>query len=315
MNDLVSVIIPIYNVEKYIDECIESVIQQTYKNIEIILIDDGSKDKCGKICDAYMRQDKRIKVIHKENGGLSDARNKGLDVATGKYITFIDSDDYISKYYIERLLTVLKKENADIVQTDKTMQKTDFKIIGNKFECKIFSRDEALRSLWNFGDIEVYAWGKLYKKELWNMIRFPIGRINEDACTTYKVIYKSKKIAAIKDALYFYRKNEESIMGKKFYMERFDIFKVPDEIVDFLGEEEKMFEREILYYKFRVGINLINCSMESQDNSIKIKRDEIIKWIRGLSLNIYGLDFKYKLMLLGIKLCPKLYLEFVKRNS
>ena len=113
-NELISIVIPIYNVEKYIEKCLDSVIKQTYKNIEIILVDDGSPDNCGKICDSYANNDKRIQVIHKENGGLSDARNVGIERANGKYITFVDSDDYIELDYIEYLYTLIKKYNTKI---------------------------------------------------------------------------------------------------------------------------------------------------------------------------------------------------------
>ena len=114
MEDLITIVVPVYKVEKYIDRCVTSILNQTYKNLQIILVDDGSPDNCGKICDEYAKKDNRIEVIHKENGGLSDARNAGINIAKGKYIAFVDSDDYVSNDYIEYMYKILKKENAKI---------------------------------------------------------------------------------------------------------------------------------------------------------------------------------------------------------
>lgn len=197
MEELISVIVPIYNVEKYLNKCIESIINQSYSNLEIILVDDGSKDSSGIMCDSYILKDKRIKVIHKENGGLSDARNVGLDKAKGEYIVFIDSDDWIDEKMIEILYNIIKKNNSDISICDYFLayneeiqtQKEDIEIIN-------LSNIEALKTIYDkdLGVCMIVAWNKLYKRNLFkDDIRYPYGKIHEDEFTTYKLLYKAKK--------------------------------------------------------------------------------------------------------------------------
>ena len=232
----ISVIVPIYNVEKYLPICIESIINQTYKNLEIILVNDGSTDNCRKICDKYARKDNRIKVIHKENGGLSDARNVGMEYATGDYIYFIDSDDYIDIKTIEILYKNLKKYNADIsmsrfIRTNNNNFRSD---LSNE-KIKLYSNVESLNMLYNkeFTFHENYAlficaWNKLYKKELLEGIQYPIGKLYEDGATTYKILYKASLIVCSSLQLYYYYQREESISRKKFDETRFhrmDAFK------------------------------------------------------------------------------------------
>ena len=208
MKDLISVIIPVYNVEKYIEKCIYSVINQTYKNIEIILVDDGSTDISGKICDDFEKKDYRIKVIHKKNGGLSDARNVGIDVSTGKYIVFIDSDDYVDKKHIEYLYNMITKNNADIsicqfniVYENSDIQITDFT---KKDTIKIFDNKKALETMLYNKKFCNSACTKMYKKELFDDIRFPIGKLYEDLGTTYKLIEKTTKVVLGQRTTYNY---------------------------------------------------------------------------------------------------------------
>lgn len=218
MNELITVIVPVYKVEPYICRCIDSILLQTYKNLEIILIDDGSPDRCGQICDEYANIDKRIKVIHKQNGGLSDARNTGLEISTGNYISFVDSDDWIHEKYIEKLYKILRETNSDIsvcnfIETSKENVELDIA----KEDIYEFSNIEALEQITDkLGTQMVVAWGKLYKKDLFENIRFPYGRIHEDDFTTYKLIYKTKKIALTKAQLIYYWKREDSITGSGY---------------------------------------------------------------------------------------------------
>ena len=197
----ISVIVPIYKVEKYIHRCIDSIINQTYKNLEIILVDDGSPDSCPRICDEYAKKDKRIKVIHKENGGLSDARNKGVDIATGDYIAFVDSDDYIHPNMYEVLIYELEKNNSDIalckykIVYEKSKIKTE---IDGKFEVYSLNNLQALDSMYGKDGVDfIVAWNKLYKKDLFNKIRYPVGKIHEDEYTTYKLLFASKNVIYI----------------------------------------------------------------------------------------------------------------------
>ena len=176
-NDLISIIIPVYNVEKYINKCLESVINQTYRNLEIILVDDGSEDKSGKICEEISIKDNRIRVIHKENGGLSDARNIGLDNSNGEYIAFIDSDDFIERDMIEFLYYNINKYDADISICSNYIFDEEECIDNSTKEIKVYNRLEILKEVLLDEKIRSYAWNKMYKRDLFYNIIFPKGRV------------------------------------------------------------------------------------------------------------------------------------------
>ncbi len=222
----VSIIVPIYNVEKYLKECLDSIINQTYKNIEILLINDGSPDNSKKIMEYYKKKDDRILCYYKENGGLSDARNFGLDKATGNYITFVDSDDYIDRNYIEKLYNQIKKDNSKISQcgfydiTDKgnILKSTFYKTIK-----KINKLDYIYQTYDKYNGENVVTWNKMYDKSIFDDIRFPYGKIHEDEFVIHKIIDKVDFISIVNEPLYYYRKNENSIMGKKYSIKRLDI--------------------------------------------------------------------------------------------
>lgn len=213
---LISIIIPIYKVETYLRQCLDSIVNQTYTHLEIILVDDGSPDNCPQICDEYAAKDKRIVVIHKENGGLSDARNTGLDICKGEYISFVDSDDWVETNYIEKLLLTLTNMQADMAISNHRQELTNGTFVyrsSQKEEC--LDKLEALNILVTKPPIQfVLAWGKLYKKELFFNLRFPKGKINEDQWTSYILFFLSKKIACTNAVLYHYIKRDDSIMGK-----------------------------------------------------------------------------------------------------
>lgn len=218
-NDLISVIVPIYNVEKYLNKCINSIIEQTYQNIEIILVDDGSNDSSEKICDEYAKKDKRVKVIHKKNGGVSEARNFGIENSNGKYIAFIDSDDYITNDYIEYLYRILKENKADIsccnfeyVYSDKENKKID----NQQDNVYIYNQLEALKELLYQRNIDTSLWGKLIKKDLFDNLKFPCGEIYEDFAVFYKILLKIEKIIYSNIKKYFYMQREKSILSTNF---------------------------------------------------------------------------------------------------
>ena len=217
MQELVTVIIPVYKVENYIDRCMESVLAQSHENLEIILVDDGSPDECGEICDKYARMDKRVSVIHKTNGGLSSARNAALDVMKGKWVVCIDSDDYVHKDYVKRLYEAATSNNADISICSHYQEKEDKLSITGRIidEVKIYDNMEALFRLVEDDEIKSYAWGKLYKAELFEGVRYPDGRNYEDIATTYYLFDKAKKIVKIPDYLYFYIIRDDSISFNK----------------------------------------------------------------------------------------------------
>ena len=210
--DLISVIVPVYNIERYVERCLKSIIKQTYENVEIILVDDGSKDKSGEICDRYAEENKRIKVIHQKNQGLSAARNKGIEIATGKYIAFIDGDDYIHKQFIEILYRELIDKNADIVscdfeRVDENRTVEDGSIL--KYDYLTFTGEEAFKARWT---IYVMAWNKLYRKELFDTCRYPVGKIHEDEYIFHELMYQCKTVIHICACLYYYVIREGSII-------------------------------------------------------------------------------------------------------
>ncbi len=236
----ISIIVPVYNVESYLPKCINSLINQTYKNIEIILVDDGSSDNSGHICDKFAKEDKRVKVIHKENGGLSDARNKGIEIAKGSYITFIDSDDYVSPKYCEILYGLLKKYNADIAISDyQTFTEKDVILEQIINEEIVMDSKKALANLYDKDyDIAMrVAWGKLYKINLFDKIRYPKGKINEDEFVIHYLYDMAKKVVLTKSKLYYYLQRESSIMGKTFSLKRLDALEALKDRIDFFDKK------------------------------------------------------------------------------
>lgn len=224
MDSLVSIIVPIFNVEKYLIRCIESIVNQTYSNLEIILVDDGSPDNCPQICDEWANKDSRIKVIHKENGGLSDARNAGIELATGEYISFIDSDDYVDLRFIELLLQTMLQENSDIVECKvvKFFENGAYETTSDDLATKDFSAEEALSALIDDKELHQYVWNKFYKASLVDDILFPIGKYHEDEFWTHQVFGRAQKVIKINKSLYYYFQRNDSIMGLSYNMSRLD---------------------------------------------------------------------------------------------
>lgn len=213
MNERISVIVPIYKVEKYLRKCVDSIIGQTHKNLEIILVDDGSPDNCGAICDAYAAKDSRIKVIHKQNGGLSDARNAGLDIMTGAYVGFVDSDDWIEPEMYEKLLKNMKYFQADISfggvsdDLEKDGVVTTVKVSDYGSEPFSESSTDAMKRYF-LGSWA--AWDKLYKASLFDNIRYPKGEINEDEAIVLHLLDQCRKVCYTNVVLYHYMKRENS---------------------------------------------------------------------------------------------------------
>lgn len=214
---LVSIIVPIYKVEPYLRQCLDSIVNQTYTNLEIILVDDGSPDGCPQICDEYAARDKRIVVIHKENGGLSDARNAGLDICKGEYISFVDSDDWIVENCIELMVGLSQQKKFDIILSAHYNTFDDNHIELHPSPCPFGPMDShtILFNLckYNCTDLQSIC-GKLYKRDLLNNIRFPIGKLYEDMYTNFLVFIKSTKNIYLQEPLYVYRLHRDSIMGK-----------------------------------------------------------------------------------------------------
>lgn len=211
---LISIIVPVYNIRDYVEKCICSLIQQTYHNLEIILVDDGSTDGSGEICDQYSKRDARIRVYHKKNGGLSDARNYGLDRMTGMYLAFVDGDDWVHPQMYEVLLAVMQREQAQLVSCDYEKEDPFFAekpIDIKEIKYNIFSKEQVIA---NLGIPRIVAWNKLYRAELFDSIRYPYGKLHEDEYVIHEIIWQCKKIVFIEQAMYFYTSRETSIVAR-----------------------------------------------------------------------------------------------------
>lgn len=231
MSELISIIIPVYNTDKYLERCLYTVLHQTYTNIEVILIDDGSTDRSGIICDQWKDKDERIITIHKKNGGLSDARNYGLRIAKGNYVSFVDSDDFVDRRFIEILYGLITSTGCSIAAVG--YQKVDQgDVIQNHSyhatETEIIYRDEAIRCLLKNQKIYDYAWNKLYNRRLFETIHYPAGRVMEDLGTTYRLFGEAERIAYNPCKLYYYSQRPDSILhvsGEKLYEDKYALSK------------------------------------------------------------------------------------------
>ncbi|SHH68403.1 glycosyltransferase family 2 protein [Clostridium grantii] len=214
MNPKISIIVPVYKVEPYIHKCVDSILAQTFTNFELILVDDGSPDNCGKICDDYEQKDCRVKVIHKENGGQATARNAALDIARGDYIGFVDSDDWIEPDMYELLYGMCTKNNCEISSCTMNIYYKDKMIINGTHPLTIHNKSQAMEAIIKGDLYDEVVWTKLFKRELLEGMRFPVGIMYEDTAFTYKVIHKVGKVCCIGAPKYNYLKHDNSTMDR-----------------------------------------------------------------------------------------------------
>jgi glycosyltransferase involved in cell wall biosynthesis len=260
---LISVIIPVYNVSDYIQECVNSVIHQTYKYLEIILVDDGSSDNSGELCDQLKETDNRITVIHKKNGGLSSARNAGIDIATGQYLGFVDSDDWIDTSMYEKLMNNILVTGKDIACCGRFVVSENGKneelYVDTPGVC--FSNKEALGNIFELTSIDVAAWDKLYSKKLFSNIRYPEGEINEDAAIIVQLLKNSNGVVHAGQPLYYYRQRWGSIT-KSGYSKKLDVIykhllSMQDELNLFAPELSLKFNTYIAYASYCMVIKIL----------------------------------------------------------
>ncbi len=287
---LISVIVPIYNVEKYLPKCVESILAQTYKNLEIILIDDGSPDNCGALCDEYMLKDNRIRVIHKKNGGLSSARNAGIDICSGEYLAFIDSDDFVSPYFVEILYQGIQKYDSDISSIEKVLSFCDgdediCRMSDNASDCTMreISPREAIR-LMLYQLIPTGIPLRLYKRKIFESIRFPIGYLHEDTATSHKLYMEAKRVTLVDAKIYAYRYRENGIVRMKFTPAKMISTVIGQELVHDITEydetlREAAFARAFAlnYYVFIQVPSRDKESMKKLWESILCYRDVVAK--------------------------------------
>lgn len=316
---LVSVIVPVYKVEPYLHRCVDSILAQTYHNLEIILVDDGSPDNCGKICDEYARKDKRIKVIHKKNGGQSEARNVGLDVAKGEYVTFIDSDDWIHNQYIEILYNDIIQANADVSMCTfvriSAMNNNDKKISTHKVE--VLNKEQAIERTLYQKKLDSSPWDKLYKRNLFDSLRFTVGRIYEDLEIIYQIYDRAVILTYTDEALYYYFYREDSTLGV-FNQKRLVVLDITDEIVKYMEEKYPAIVPAAKDRKLSANFNMLALmSLYKSDDESSIRRcwDNICK-LRWNSLFNPKVRLKNKLGILvslfgekALMICFKLFLK------
>ena len=319
MNELITIVVPIYNVEKYLKQCLESLISQTYKNIEIILINDGSTDGSKKICEEFAKKDTRIIVINQKNSGLSAARNTGINNANGKYITFVDADDYVSNYYIEKLYNAIKKQKSQIAQCD--IQKVDsngkfIKKMGYEQETIKTYKDMIIDMMNDMHWIEnVVVGNKIYEIGLFKNIKFPLNKIHEDEFVTYKLYYLTKKISIVNESLYYYRQTNNSIMEKKYKIKNLDGLEAIKERMNFFYEEneKELHGITIKFYIEQIRVNYIKLKKyvsNSKNICMEIKK-EYNKYYLKCLINKY-ISHRIKLMALLFLLFPNVFYKLKK---
>ncbi|MGN0559353.1 MAG: glycosyltransferase family 2 protein [Acutalibacteraceae bacterium] len=298
MNELISIIVPVFNVEKYLPRCIDSIVNQSYEQLEIILVDDGSPDRCPEICEEWAKKDTRIRVIHKQNGGQASARNRGLDIAKGDYVTFIDSDDYLHPDFISTLYKALTENNAEIAicsanfvdELDNILDEPQPELNG-----LYTGRDMLVRHAQCSWGYYVWPWNKLYKREIFNTLRYQEGVKGEDDRLLHHLFWNVQRVFAIPDRLYFYVQHEgsDSAKSNSFKMRDMDVYDGIIERLQFYKENDKdllkCYSVRMLYSS--LAKSLIHCYNSKEYSKEFEKRfksiGKRIKEITGKDYRIY----------------------------
>ena len=295
---LISIIIPVYNVAEYLCECLDSVLAQSYRNLEIILVDDGSTDKSGEICDGYSQQDNRIKIIHQKNSGLSAARNTGIDTATGEFLFFIDSDDIIHHKCIETLYTNLYNNNADISSVELQRFKTIDNFSDKVVDGQLFLSDgeESCRKILYQKTLDNSACAKLFKRQLFSNTRFPLGTLYEDLALIPIIYLNATRAVHQSVSLYFYRQRENSII-ETFTMKRTDVLNITDNLVDLMTLSHPQLLPAAKDRKFSANMNILWLMTTTgiRDKKIEQRCWQNIKSLRTASLTNPNVRLKNKI--------------------
>lgn len=283
MKEKISIIVPVYKVAEYLPRCIDSIISQTYKNLEILLVDDGSPDECGRICDEYAAKDERIVVIHKENQGVARARNSALDVATGDYISFIDSDDWMSEDAYDYFLKNIKKYKADcVVGRCQTVYDRngilDYKET-EKVEIICKTSSGAMKGVLTGGSA---IWNRLFKKEIFNELRFPVGRINDDEVTVLHAYASCNRVVFLNKDTYFYRIRENSITTSAFSMKKTDVFFNSLDNMEYVAKERPQIYKYAEAKFVKAGLYCIYnlLKLKPNDKETKARKKEVLRTIK-----------------------------------
>ena len=319
---LVSIIVPVYNIDKYIDRCVQSIINQTYKELEIILIDDGSSDNSGTLCDIWKKKDKRIKVIHKTNGGAADARNMGIKQSKGELLSFIDGDDEVDKTMYEKLVNAMIRNQTDISmcrmeKIEKTRTYPTRRFLKILEEEMVFSGKDAMRYLLQ-DRIDCSPCLRVYKRKLWDDLMFPVGNTNEDFAVLYKVFNSANSIVYIPEILYHYYYRENSVTSAKFSEKQFDKIDNSLEMVEYVQKNASELIMEARYYLVLQSTYLLKkICLDRMEQLYEQRYYQMRNIIRKNSINIFRMTWmpkKNKLMCLCLAWTPKLYRRIHRGN-
>lgn len=305
---LISVIVPIYNVEAYLDRCVSSIVNQQYRNLEIILVDDGSPDHCPSMCDRWAQTDRRIKVIHKENGGLSDARNAGMASATGELIGFVDSDDWISPDMYQLLYESMKTNDSDISACGVEMVWDDGTpplLFTGQHRC-LLDAHEAMQAVIEESAIKQPVWYKLYKADLVRDIMFPVEKYHEDVFWTYQAVGRAGRVSVFDKPCYFYTQRSGSIMGEGYSPKRLDAIEAKANMLEYITQHDPAltsYARVHLWfaamYHYQQALRWLN---KDQRRNVKASLYAVLKNSRPTSRDMKTLNSKQKIWLLGSRL-------------
>ncbi|MEE1502716.1 MAG: glycosyltransferase family 2 protein [Acutalibacteraceae bacterium] len=302
---MITIVVPVYNVEKYLSRCIDSILNQTYTDFELLLVDDGSPDNCGKICDEYAEKDSRIFVIHQKNGGLSDARNTGISwfykQDRSNYITFLDSDDWLHPDYLKILMDGITENDVKISVCN--YKRVTAEIPHENYDNINFEltspEDFLVNHSWQYN----YAWGKLYHKSMFDDVRYPVGKNFEDTFTTYKVLHKCDKIAYTDLQLYYYLRNEQGISRSPWKPSELVIFDAMQEQLKFYKEKglQKAFEKEFQLFVHHHAYQIVRIKENKKDlKENKATLKEIKKTLRNYlkenkdKFNVHNMTYSYE---------------------
>lgn len=296
--DTISVIVPVYRVETRLHRCVDSILAQTYRNLEVILIDDGSPDRSGDICDEYAKKDSRVRVFHQENAGAAMSRNAGIEAATGEMISFVDSDDYLEPTMLETLYNLLIKEDADIAECGYRWVKPD-RVLDreNTGAVDVYSNVEALEALYfgeqMFGGISIVVWNKLYRSELIKRLRFPNVRMSEDCMFTPMALYLARKVVKLNLNLYNFCFSDGSVSRSPYSLKTYDGVIVQRKLMDFFQdkEEKRYFQYSQSSYLGSMYYHYYECRLRKKDPVFREKANEIKKTLRMEYANIRSNPF------------------------
>jgi len=288
----ISIIVPVYKVESYLHRCVDSILVQTFTDFELILVDDGSPDTCGRICDEYAQKDPRIHVIHQENGGLSAARNAGLDwvfaSSDSEWISFVDSDDWIHPRMVESLYDAVRRR--DVKVSICGFESTDGFVYHTE-EGEFFSELWDTEELFVDRSVNVtVAWGKLYHRSCFQVIRYPVGKINEDEFVTYRILFELSKIAVIDERLYKYFHNDNGLVHSPFTIKKLHLFEALENQIEYFGKRRCVKAQRIVLYRY---LSLIVDRL----NSLKKDKKNQAEAIRALTMRKRRTFPKYIAML------------------